>query len=120
MNLRMPIDESLAFTVQLELRPALTRLEGANWRAELLKAWYASDDTDMWQFARKWDRGVTMVCSTLCQAGALGAARRTRTRTRCVSIPGTAGSLRSCTGWRRNGRWTRRRSTGGTLRRTAP
>lgn len=62
---QMPIDESLAFTIQLELRPGLTGLEGANWRAELLAAWYAQTEvTNFWQFARRWNHGVSMICGS--------------------------------------------------------
>lgn len=60
----MPIDSSLAFTAQLELRPALSQLDGTNWRAGLLKAWYAQDEVkSFWQFAKQWDAGVTIICS---------------------------------------------------------
>ena len=51
----MPIDSSLAFTAQMEVRPGLTSKEGDAWRGALLAAWYAQEaELNMWNFARQY------------------------------------------------------------------
>jgi hypothetical protein len=51
----MDLDPTLAFTALIELAPELSGERSAQWKRDLMAAWYAQDRvTNFWKFARQW------------------------------------------------------------------